>query len=523
LVEDELVQPRVNSRFRDEEEYAFRHILLRDAAYAGLTERDRRLGHQLAGDWLERQGESDVAVLAEHFDRAGERARAGDAWQRGVEQALGAHDFEAAIARAERALASGLEGARAGAMRLAQAEAHRWLGRFRDAREAAAEAIAGLSERTTAWYRGVEELLTASGRLGSFEEASSWVTKLAGQPAPGATSAQMSALCCAARVLFQAGDYPGADELLVRIQAIVESGVTIRRRALAEYHRLRGARARHVGDVAGDFEGYLAALSACEIGDERQACNARVSLGFSYIELGDHAAARSELVQALAAADRMRLSSIASRARQNLALVHAAEGDWSEARRLCSQVIEESVAQGNLRFEGWTRIYLSRIEQARGDGAAAEREALLAAERTEVTPPARAGALAALALARLELGQPREALDAALGALDILAAFGGIEEFEALVRRAHAEALLASGLVDQASRALDRARARLHQLAARIARPAHRKSFLARVPDNARLLELAARHGRPWDPADARVELAPLGRVIEAEEHADGD
>lgn len=42
----------------------FRHALLRETAYALLTDDDRRLGHVLAGEWLEKQGEHDALVLA---------------------------------------------------------------------------------------------------------------------------------------------------------------------------------------------------------------------------------------------------------------------------------------------------------------------------------------------------------------------------------------------------------------------------------------------------------------------------
>ena len=59
-----------------EEEYAFRHSLLREDAHAMLTDRDRVIGHRLAGEWLEQAGEQDPKVLAEHFERGGEPARA---------------------------------------------------------------------------------------------------------------------------------------------------------------------------------------------------------------------------------------------------------------------------------------------------------------------------------------------------------------------------------------------------------------------------------------------------------------
>ena len=59
-------------RFPGEDEYGFRHALFRDAAYAMLTDDDRALAHRLAADWLERAGEDDPVLLAEHRERGGD-------------------------------------------------------------------------------------------------------------------------------------------------------------------------------------------------------------------------------------------------------------------------------------------------------------------------------------------------------------------------------------------------------------------------------------------------------------------
>ncbi len=61
------------SRFPGSASITFRHGLLRDAAYAMLTESDRTNGHALAGEWLEAAGEKDALTLADHFERGGER------------------------------------------------------------------------------------------------------------------------------------------------------------------------------------------------------------------------------------------------------------------------------------------------------------------------------------------------------------------------------------------------------------------------------------------------------------------
>jgi hypothetical protein len=72
----DLVVRRPSSRFVGEVELAFRHTLVREAAYAALTAGDRTLGHRLAGTWLEEHGETDALLLAQHFDLGGDPERA---------------------------------------------------------------------------------------------------------------------------------------------------------------------------------------------------------------------------------------------------------------------------------------------------------------------------------------------------------------------------------------------------------------------------------------------------------------
>ena len=69
---------------------------------ARLTEEDRKTGHALAGEWLERQGERDALVLAEHFERGGEFDRATVAYRRAAEQSMEANDMRGALSLARR-------------------------------------------------------------------------------------------------------------------------------------------------------------------------------------------------------------------------------------------------------------------------------------------------------------------------------------------------------------------------------------------------------------------------------------
>ncbi len=102
----EVLCRRAESRFPGEEEYVFRHALLREAAYAMLTESDRTLGHRLVGRWLERAGEVDAMVLAGHFEQGQMPAAAARTFHRAAEDALHGNDFDAALARVRRGLES---------------------------------------------------------------------------------------------------------------------------------------------------------------------------------------------------------------------------------------------------------------------------------------------------------------------------------------------------------------------------------------------------------------------------------
>ena len=72
-------------RTRTADEYAFRHALVRDAAYATLPPDDRVRAHRRAAEWLVGRGENDSLRVADHFEHAGERERAIDALVRATD------------------------------------------------------------------------------------------------------------------------------------------------------------------------------------------------------------------------------------------------------------------------------------------------------------------------------------------------------------------------------------------------------------------------------------------------------
>jgi eukaryotic-like serine/threonine-protein kinase len=193
LVDRELIERRPDCRFQRELEYRFRHALLGEAAYAALTEEDRRVGHRLAAEWLESHGELDPMTLAEHFDRGGESARAVGWYRRAAEHALEGGDFVAAQARAMRAITCGAGGEDLVALRLVDVEALKWQGRSSAMAERAGEVVASVPVGDPAWFRAIADMTAAPEHLATAEHA---LTALKVGPETAAVF-----LACAARVL----------------------------------------------------------------------------------------------------------------------------------------------------------------------------------------------------------------------------------------------------------------------------------------------------------------------------------
>src|SRR5690606_11592868 len=79
----------------------FRHDLWRDAAYGSFTKSDRQRGHQLAAQFLQGRPDTPPALLAAHYESAGDRRQASHWWVRASEAAFAAGDQAAAEAHLE--------------------------------------------------------------------------------------------------------------------------------------------------------------------------------------------------------------------------------------------------------------------------------------------------------------------------------------------------------------------------------------------------------------------------------------
>jgi tetratricopeptide (TPR) repeat protein len=493
----DLVVP-VGNEGPSSSEFVFSHALVREAAYAMLTESDRMIGHRLAGDWLEQTSHPDAMAVAEHFRRGLELDRAAVWCRRAAEKALEASDLPAAITCAAQGAALGPGPEDLGALRLVQAEAHLWLGEHEASAARGGEAAGLLPVGSAPWFRAVRHLVSAGAKLGGGDRAEIWVgPAVQAEPAPGARTAQIVCLAECARQLVFAGRADAADAVVAAIDAAAQAEpAALDLLAAAGLARLRGIRASYAGDLGAAVDHLRAALDGFERGgDQRNAVMLRSSLGFVLVELGDFAAAEDAIRAAHAHARRLGLDNLTAAVLHNLGLALSCRGALAEAEQVERSAVEAFQRVGDPRMEGQARSHLARIAILSGDFAAAEREADRAYALLHVAPPLRAGAAAARARALLGLGRDAEALVVARGAVATLESLGALAPNEPMVRLVLAEALARAGAEDELRATLVTARERLLERAAKIGDPEARALFLRAVPDHARTMELSGGEG----------------------------
>ncbi|WP_437924837.1 protein kinase [Sorangium sp. So ce291] len=494
LLRREVIVRRGEGRRRDHAEYCFRHALVREAAYGMLTARDLRIGHALAGSFLEAAGEGDPMVLAEHFERGEETEKAAEWYLRAADKALHGNDLAAAIACAERGIACAPDPDTVGALRLVEAEALLWRGEAALAEQRGVEATRHLAPGSVAWFSAFTQLAGAGHKQGHYERVERWMMAVLGtEPLAGALIARNACLLEGAIVLLLGGRYACVDALIDAVEQATEDASAADLMTEAKLLYLHGLLRQHNGDPSACIASMSAALAAFEdVGDRREACRARLNMGLCYVQFGYFDAAAEVLRAGLEEAERMALDDRVPNALQNLGLALAHSGQVDAARAALRSSIEALQRRGDRRRECESRLQLARVLLLACEPALAEEESRAAEALARAVPERLPAAMATRARALLELGRAGEALAATTEALALLESDRDEEE-GFLVRLVHAEALAASGQLAEARGAIALARNGLLVRAGRISDPAWRERFLRDVPDNARILALA--HG----------------------------
>jgi predicted Ser/Thr protein kinase len=498
LVEQEVLTLRPESRFPGERAFRFRHALLREGAYAMLTEDDKRRGHRLAGEWLEQHGESDPIVLAGHFERGGEGAKAGGYYLHAAEQASLAGDVAGAEARAHLGLACEVSTEVRASLLGLLCEVSYYDPRKVSAAMTYADEVMGLAPRgSVSWARGAAAKILGALHGGKIEDLVATLrTFREVEPAPEAVNALVFAANSGVFVLDVLGRIEESNQLMALIERFCEVNGPVREQrsiAAALWRIGRAARDSHIHeDPWGAFEHGRAGRRLCEALNHTVLLTyARGCQGMNLWYLGAFAEAEQVLGDATPSDDE--LGTIASMWLFCLAWLRADRGALDEARRTAERLLALGQS-GHLLMEGRGHWALAEVLRRDGDLEGAERE--IQAARgilTTVSPRDAAAILSTLGLVRLAQGRVAEALTTAADAFSRYDAMRTCGFFRAaFVRLAHAEALEAAGDHAAAFAAITVARARLLAVVDRIADPGYQKSFLEDVPENARTLALAA-------------------------------
>lgn len=211
----EVVGVEATSRFAGEREYLFRHALVRDAAYAMLTDDDRAIGHALAAEWLEPRID-DSALLAHHYELGDRRDDAARCHVEAAEHALLANDGAGVVRHLSRAQSCGAGGELLGRALLAHAEISLWSGHNAEAGSSSRTAMSLLCAGTERWFKAAGIAAAAFGKLENTEETLAVVDALERTPATDSASGSARAIAGirAATQLAYFGEMERSDALL---------------------------------------------------------------------------------------------------------------------------------------------------------------------------------------------------------------------------------------------------------------------------------------------------------------------
>jgi class 3 adenylate cyclase/tetratricopeptide (TPR) repeat protein len=380
LERKEFVSRNRRSAVAGEDEYGFRHALVREVAYEQIPKSERAEKHRLAAEWIESLGrtEDHAEMLAHHYEAALDYARASGqdagifaeparaALHAAGDRAFALNAFPQAARFYERALELSPEDGRAELL-LRYGRALSVVGddhctdileQAADAlldggeREAAAEAHAFLTEALQ--HRGLRNLANEH-----IEQALELIRDA--QPSP----AKVRVLTEASRIL-SVGDGP-------------REGMSIGQEAfeMAEHLGLTELAARALNNVGlarlqlGDAQGGIAdQLRSIELAlavSSPEAARGYHNLASTIWSLGELPRSTRVWRDAVQTYERLGALALSRSSRAVLCTGLRFTGVWDEALRLAEAIIAECEAGASLYFEYHPRLTRARIGLARGE------------------------------------------------------------------------------------------------------------------------------------------------------------
>ncbi|MEZ4262105.1 MAG: protein kinase [Polyangiaceae bacterium] len=505
LTSAEVLVEQASSRFKGTREWAFKHALTREVAYAQMGEDELKDLHARAGEWLAQMGEDD-ATVARHLELGGNHVLGAVHLEKAARRALAASSLAQAVQLAERSLAFAEDKPSAFARAQLLDEAWARLDARAGERETAISALQeniydkasdirarGARERyddacggTADTSAGLERVMHDAKEAGLYDEEA------------------RSAAALAARAAF-AGD-------LERAAAVADSLLT-----LAQTHGIPGAAvdawqtlavARQTsGDVAAALEARRsAARAAAEAGLKTREATLTINVGFALTTLGAKNEARVAIEAGIALGQAVGSPGTVRHGQMNL-LCWAANFGPEPA---LDAMLEEprAIADGALAG-GWVAhdratlgvLFYRGLELLRTDkanGADSARTLLRVAaggyratKMLDVVPVA----LGVWAEAERRAGDPKRALELATEAAALLDEGKPSLLNEAPVFLALHDACTELGMHDEAREAIARGMPRLVVRLRGLKGTQYAHDFLTEISSNAGLIAAAKEYG----------------------------
>jgi eukaryotic-like serine/threonine-protein kinase len=485
LVDKEILFSRPMGSLR---QHVFRHALLHQAAYAMLTPKDEVSGHYMAADFLEKNGEREAIILADHYEK-GEQPGHAVRWLRvAANQAMEVDDLAAALTRVERGVKLGAQGDDLAELRVVESEARFWKGEYVEAERAAREARNCADPKLE--LRAIAALIEGMGPQAKYDEIAKLNDRLKDRPVdPGMINTWLDCRHCLASYLAAAGQTEWRTKTLELLDAERHqlSPVLIARTQSMRAHIAREEGRR--GDMVELFREAATLFEAA--GHRRAAAESLGNVGYSLMEVGQLDEAEVQMRKLWAMAERMGLKHMFGGTYYMLSNILAYKGSIEEARDFASRAIEWTTNSGERHFLTYATLYASMIEHTSGNYAAAERHARSGLQMVSDNPSLRPFAQALLAHALMGQDRIAEALPLAEVAYGELERIGTVQDGEATISLVFARCLIARSDIARARDVIRRAVERLHGIAATFSVVAWRSSFLNCIPEHRRLVELS--------------------------------
>jgi tetratricopeptide (TPR) repeat protein len=407
-------------------------------------------------------------------------------------QAMEVDDLKSALDRVERGVRRGARGDDLAELRVVESEARFWKGEYAEAERAAREARKCTDPKLA--LRAISALIDTLGTQAKYEEISGLNEELENQPLqPELLNAWLQCRYYAAAYLASTGQYEARERLLPLLEA---EGDKLEPMLVGRVESMKAHLARAEDRPADFASGFSRASEFFEsVGHRRAATEALGNAGGALMELGQLEEAEAQMRRLWAIAKRMGLNHLLGGTLYTLSNILAYRGCLDEARDFGERAVKWTAENNDQYFGSYARLYLSVIEHLAKNFQSAEQHARAALEMLGNNPALRPFALSLLARSLHGQGLIVEPLSHARDAYTQLEQLGHVQDGETTIRLAFAECLVASSDLVAAKEVMEKALNRVLKQADSIDIPDWRHSFLTRIPEHRRILELARELG----------------------------